>query len=155
MQDFPPRVMCKSFRFKGHAATEGMTFYGKLVLSDDGLLLIPKSKQDASAGGWVHLLGVVALIVLMFQRSVKKVTWPFDAVPYRDLEAGLAKVPKLGGCNPDQPVLLVHRDQIVGFSSSFWKGFSVVCRNRVVIVPIGARSRLTACFRELEYQEIR
>ncbi len=118
-------------------------------------VLIPKSKQNASAGGLVHLMGIFALIVLMFQRSVKKVTWPFASVPFSDVQAGLQQVPSLGRFAPDQPVLLVHRNQIAGFSSSFWKGFSVICTNRVVIVPVGGRSRLTACFRELEYPEIR
>jgi hypothetical protein len=149
MQAFPPRKIGTSFSFQHHPPTQGMVFSGPVVLSDDGLMLIPMSKQSQQAAGLLHFIGIIGLLVLLFMRSVKKISFPFPVLTYASVAPALADIPKLGKLKPDQPLMVVHKDLIRGFHSTFFGGLRLVCVNRVVIRLSGARNRNTLLMREI------
>ncbi len=149
MQD---TTIAKSFKFDEKGTTKNATFSGPVIAFDDGFLLVPKKMQSQSGTAIAVNFGLLGMLIASLFNNIKKVDFPYPTITYAMLEEIFPGVGGLGRLKPDQPIVLLKRDQVLGYTSSFWTGVQLVCSGENVFL-MGSKNKITAALAEFGYQE--
>jgi hypothetical protein len=98
------------------------------------------------------MFGLLGMLIASFSNNVKKVDFPYPTITYAMLEEIFPGVAGLGRLKPDQRIVLLKRDQVLGYTSSFWTGVQLVCSGENVSL-MGSKKKITAALAEFGYQE--
>lgn len=144
--------VCKSFKFAKSGTTKDASFTGPVVLMQEGLFLVAKKVTTNShhvAGAVFGLLGV--LIASLFD-SLDKTTFPYPVVTESELPDALRDVESFGRLKEKHKIVILQREQILGYTSSFIKGFRLVCTGEEIRL-MGSKKKLITSFVEFGYAE--
>ena len=144
--------ICNSFRFDQKGVTKAATFTGPVVVFDDGFLLVPKSMQTQSGAQMTAMFGLLGYLIASLSSNVKKAELPYPTITYGELEQIFPGLPGLGKLKIDQRVIVLKREQVLGYTASFWTGVQLVCSGENVALT-GARKKIVAALAEFGYQE--
>ena len=149
MQD---TTISKSFKFDQKGTTKNATFSGPVIAFDDGFLLVPKSMQSESGAAMMAMFGLLGMLIASFSNKVSKVEFPYPTITYAELEQIFPGVGGLGRLKPAQRIVALKRDQVLGYTSSFWTGVQLVCSGENVSL-MGSRKKIVAALADFGYQE--
>ena len=149
MQD---TTIAKSFKFEKKGSTKNATFSGPVIAFDDGFLLVPKKMQSETGAGMVAMFGLLGMLIASFSNNVKKVNFPYPTITHAELEQVFPGVGGLGRLKPDQRIVVLKRDQVLGYTASFWTGVQLVCSGENVSL-MGSKKKIVAALAEFGYQQ--
>src|SRR5690349_380574 len=87
---FAPILISRSFKFLEHKPTRDIIFTGAAIISVEGLILVPESKQTATAQALSTVFGLVGYIIARFMRSTDKIEWPIEPSDSYEVESTIS-----------------------------------------------------------------
>ena len=144
--------ICKSFKFDEKGTTKNATFSGAVIAFDAGFLLVPKSMQSQTGATMMAMFGLLGMLIASFSNNLKKVQFPYPTITYAELEQLFPGVGGLGRLKLDQRIVVLKRDQVLGYTASFWTGVKLVCSGEDVAL-MGSKKKIVAALAEFGYQE--
>ncbi len=144
--------LCKKFKFKKKGSTKNASFSGPVVLMQEGLFLVAKSVTTESQGAAMALFGLIGALIASWFSSLDKINFPYPVVAYNDLPEQLRNVEGFGKLTEKHKIVIVKREQILGYTSSFFKGFKLICTGEEIVL-LGSKRKLISSFVEYGYTE--
>ena len=69
--------LCKRFRFDEKGSTKNASFFGPVVLLEDGLFLVAKSVTTQSANMLIAMFGLLGALLATLFSPLKKIKFPY------------------------------------------------------------------------------
>lgn len=142
----------KQFKFEKTGTTKNATFTGHAVLFPECLVLVPKRVTTENAAAASFFFGVLGALIASMFSSADAIEYPYPTVLYRDLPEPLRGVKALRKLKDAQRVVVVRREQIRGYTSSFLEGFRLICDGETIKIQ-GSRGKLISNFAKHGYPE--
>lgn len=144
----------KSFGFDKTGVTKNATFTGPVVLFEHCLVLVPRkvTTENATAAGF--FFGVIGALLASMFSSVDKMEYPYPAVFFRDLPEPIRAVRPFRKLKGEQRVVVIRREQIQGYTKSFFTGFRLVCEGESVMIR-GSQGKLVNAFTKYGHPELK
>ena len=144
--------VCRRFKFEKKGITKNASFSGPVVLLGDGLFLVAKSVTTGSEVMTTALFGLLGALIASLSSSVAKMEFPYPAATCDELPDELRSLKAFGKLKEKHRIVVVQREDILGFTSSFLGGFKLVCAGEDIVL-MGSKKKLKSSFLEHGYAE--
>lgn len=144
--------VCTRFKFESKGITKNATFSGPVVLLPEGLFLAAKGVTTESANAAAAMFGLLGALLASLFSSLDKIEFPYPAVTCNDLPEQVRNLEGFGKLKEKHRIVIVKREQILGYTSSFFKPFTLICAGEDVVL-LGPRKKLISVFSEYGYAE--
>lgn len=144
--------LCKSFKFDKRGTTKDASFTGPVVLMQEGLFLVAKKVTTNSHHIAGAVFGIIGVLIASLFDSLDKITFPYPVVTESELPPPLRDIEGFGRLKEKHKIVIVQREQILGYTCSFLKGFRVICDGEEIRLT-GSKKKLIASFIEYGYME--
>jgi len=144
--------VCSRFKFDKKGSTKNASFSGPVVLLQDGLFLVAKSVTTESAHLAMALFGLLGALFASFFSSLDNIKFPYPAVRCGDLPDQLRNIKGFGRLKEKYRIVIVKREEIIGYTSSFFGTFKLICTGEEIVL-LGSRRKLISSFIEYGYAE--
>ena len=142
----------KSFKFDKSGTTKDALFSGPVVLMKEGLFLVAKKVTTDSQNVAMAVFGLLGALIASLFSSLNKINFPYPVVTCSELPELLREIEDFIRLKEKHKIIIVQREEILGFTSSFFKGFRLVCSGEEIRL-MGSKKKLIANFVEFGYAE--
>ena len=144
--------VCNSFKFDKSGTTKDALFSGPVVLMQEGLFLVAKKVTTNSQNVAMAVFGLLGALIASLFSSLEKINFPYPVVTESELPQTLRDVEGFGRLKEKYKIVVVQREQILGYAYSFFKGFRLICDGEEIRL-LGSKKKLIASFIEFGYAE--